>query len=128
MVDAKGPGVAGGGREPGRLPIGVEPDAYLRAVVDSAVDAIILTDDAGTVLAFNPGAERMFGYPGSDVVGRNVKMLMPEPYHSEHDGYLARYRRTGERRIIGIGREVAGRRKDGLEFPIDLAVSELNAG
>src|SRR5690242_4495129 len=84
----------------------LESAAVLRSVVEAAVDAIVVIDAVGTVLAFNPGAERMFGYEAAEVLGRNVNMLMPEPYHSEHDGYLARYRRTGERHIIGIGREV----------------------
>jgi PAS domain S-box-containing protein len=103
-----------------------ESAAVLRSLVDAAVDAIIIIDQSGTVLSFNPGAERMFGYPPGEVIGRNVNILMPEPYHSQHDGYLARFHRTGERRIIGIGREVEGRRKDGTVFPIDLAVSEVH--
>ena len=100
----------------------------LRGIVDTAVDGIITIDDRGLVETMNPAAVRIFGYAVDEVVGRNISMLMPEPYRSEHDGYLDRYQRTGERRIIGIGREVRGRRKDGTEFPMDLAVSATNLG
>jgi len=100
--------------------------ARLRGIVETAVDGIITINEHGIVETMNPAAERIFGYPANEVFGCNVSMLMPEPYHSEHDGYLERYRRTGERRIIGIGREVRGRRKDGTEFPMDLAVSATN--
>jgi two-component system sensor kinase FixL len=85
-------------------------EARLRSVVESAVDGIIVIDAAGIVEAFNQGAERQFGYGASEVIGRNVSMLMPPPYQEEHDGYLARYLRTGQARIIGIGREVTARR------------------
>jgi two-component system CheB/CheR fusion protein len=100
-------------------------EAKLRAVVDTAVDAIVTIDERGIIDAVNPATEKMFGYSAGELVGQNVKMLMPAPFGEEHDGYLARYLRTGEKRIIGIGREVQGRRKDGLVFPVDLAVSEL---
>lgn len=100
----------------------------LRAIVDTAVDGIITIDERGIVETMNPAAERIFGYSADEVVGQNVAMLMPEPYRSEHDGYIERYRRTGERRIIGIGREVRGQRKDGTEFPMDLAVSATRLG
>jgi PAS domain S-box-containing protein len=100
----------------------------LRGIVDTAVDGIITIDERGIVETMNPAAERIFGYDAKEVMGRNISLLMPEPYRSEHDSYLERYRRTGERRIIGIGREVRGRRKDGSEFPMDLAVSATNLG
>jgi PAS domain S-box-containing protein len=102
--------------------------ARLKGIVDTAVDGIITINERGVVETINPAAERTFGYRAHEVIGCNISMLMPEPYHSEHDGYLERYRRTGERRIIGIGREVRGRRKDGTEFPMDLAVSATKLG
>lgn len=100
----------------------------LRAVLESAVDAIITIDHRGIVHSVNPATERMFGYTAAEIVGNNVSMLMPSPYHEEHDEYLGRYLRTGEKHIIGIGREVEARRKDGTVFAIDLAVSEVEPG
>jgi PAS domain S-box-containing protein len=96
----------------------------LRAVVDTAVDGVILIDAEGIVLMFNPACERLFGFAAFEVIGRNVKMLMPEPYQSGHDSYLANYRDTGVRKIIGIGREVLGRKRGGATFPMDLSVGE----
>ena len=96
----------------------------LRAVVDTAVDGVILIDARGRVLMFNPACERLFGYTASEVMGQNVKMLMPTRYRDEHDRYLDSYARTGVKKIIGIGREVTGQRKDGSLFPMDLSVGE----
>lgn len=99
-------------------------EANLHAVVATAVDGVILIDAKGSILMFNPACERLFGYKSSEVIGQNVKLLMPQPYQSEHDLYLDNYHRTGARKIIGIGREVKGRRKDGSVFPMDLSVGE----
>lgn len=101
-------------------------EAHLRSVLETVPDAIIVIDDRGLIESFSPSAERLFGYGESDVLGQNVNMLMPSPYREQHDGYLARYLKTGERRIIGIGRVVVGRRADGSTFPMELAVGEIN--
>lgn len=98
------------------------------ALVDAAVDAIITIDSKGTILEFNPGATRMFGYEAAEVIGTSVNQLMPPPYSVEHDGYLHNYVSTGVKRIIGIGRRVPGRRKDGSIFPAHLAVTEFRRG
>lgn len=100
----------------------------LAAIIANAVDGIITIDGRGTVLSVNPASERIFGYGAEEMVGRNVKMLMPEPYRSEHDRYIADYQHSGEAKVIGIGREVEGRRKDGTTFPLDLAVAKLELG
>jgi PAS domain S-box-containing protein len=100
----------------------------LRAVIATAVDGVIIIDAAGTVQEYNPACERLFGYRADEVVGKNVKMLMPPPYRHEHDQYLLRYRTTGVKRIIGVGREVEGRRKDQSTFPMELSVGEARPG
>jgi PAS domain S-box-containing protein len=100
-----------------------QSEQRLRAVVDNAVDGLINIDERGVIEAFNPACERIFGYTAADVIGRNIKMLMPEPYHSAHDGYIGHYLATGEAKIIGTtGREVSAKRKDGSVFPMDLAI------
>lgn len=102
-----------------------ESEARSRAIVETAVDGIITIDEKGVIESFNPAAERIFGYHRDEVLGRNVSLLMPEPYQSEHDGYLLRYMVSGEKRIMGAGRELEGLRKDGTIFPLSLAVSEM---
>lgn len=105
-----------------------ETEERMRSIVNHVVDGIITIDHLGTVESYNPAAEKIFGYAAAEVIGNNVKMLMPEPFHGEHDGYIANYMGSGVAKIIGIGREVVGRRKDGSTFPMDLAVSEFQLG
>lgn len=97
----------------------------VRSIVESAVDAIIVIDDRGSIQAFNPSAERLFGYTVSEIIGRNVSVLMPSPDRDQHDGYLRHYLETGEHKIIGIGREVTALKKDGTRFPVHLSVGEM---
>lgn len=99
-----------------------------QAIVDTSVDGIITIDERGIIGLFNKAAERIFGYQADEVIGKNVSVLMPPPYSEEHNHYITNYLRTGKKKIIGIGREVVGQRKDGTVFPIDLAVSEVGLG
>lgn len=99
-------------------------DSLFDALIATAVDGIMVIDQRGIVRVYNKACERLFGYDAAEVIGKNVKMLMPAPYHDAHDGNLAHYVRTGEKHIIGIGREVSGRRKDGSTFPMNLSVGE----
>ncbi|TWU55245.1 PAS domain S-box protein [Rubripirellula reticaptiva] len=103
----------------------LESERKLRCVLDTAVDAIITISERGLIESFNPAAQRIFGYTADEVIGNNVRMLMPQPYRSEHDQYIGNYLTTGLKKIIGIGREVQGQRKCGAIFPMDLAVSEV---
>jgi two-component system sensor kinase FixL len=105
-----------------------ERELRLRSILDTVPDAIVLIDAQGIIQSFSPAAERLFGYTEQEVIGQNVKMLMPSPYRDEHDAYLSRYHATGERRIIGVGRVVVGRRKDGDTFPLELMVGEFHLG
>ena len=105
-----------------------DSEARLRSILESAVDGIVVIDAHGRIETFNPAAERLFGYTASEVRGQNVAMLMPAPYRDEHDQYMANYLATGKAKIIGIGREVTGRRKDGSTFPLHLAVGEMSIG
>jgi two-component system, LuxR family, sensor kinase FixL len=102
-----------------------ESEVRLRSIVETVPDAIIVIDAMGKIESFSPAAARLFGYEAEEVIGQNVRMLMPQPYRDAHDGYLARYMQTGERRIIGIGRIVVGQRKGGETFPMELAVGEF---
>jgi two-component system sensor kinase FixL len=97
---------------------------HLRSILDTVPDGVVVIDRAGIMTSFSPAAERMFGWTADEAIGRNVNLLMPEPHHSAHDGYIQRYHRTGEKRIIGAGRVVVGQRRDGSTFPMELAVGE----
>ena len=100
-------------------------EARLRAIVDTAVDGIVVINDRGIIESVNPAVTRMFGYAPEQLLGQNVKLLMPDPYHTEHDQYLNNYLSSGQKKVIGIGREVLGLRSNGISFPIELAVSEM---
>jgi two-component system, LuxR family, sensor kinase FixL len=102
-------------------------EAHLRSILDTVPDAMIVIDERGIIQSFSSAAERLFAYEPGEVVGKNIKMLMPSPYREGHDGYLDRYLETGERRIIGIGRVVVGERKGGSTFPMELAVGEMRS-
>jgi two-component system, LuxR family, sensor kinase FixL len=106
----------------------LQREAHLQSILDTVPDAMIVIDEKGAMQSFSAAAERLFGWTGAEVLGANVSMLMPSPYREAHDGYLARYVATGERRIIGIGRVVVGQRRDGSTFPMELAVGEMRVG
>jgi two-component system sensor kinase FixL len=103
-------------------------EAHLRSIIETMPDAMIVIDEEGAIQSFSPAAERLFGWSAAEVTGKNVRMLMPQPYRDDHDGYLQRYLTTGERRIIGVGRVVVGERRDGSTFPMELAVGEMVSG
>ena len=105
-----------------------ESEGRLRAIFETAIDGIITIDDRGRIMSFNPAALRIFGYAPEEVIGENVKVLMPAPYHADHARYLQNYLDTGVRKILGVGREVTGRRKDGSEFPMELSVANTLLG
>lgn len=102
-------------------------EAHLKSILDTVLDATVVSAKDGTIVSFNAAAVRQFGYAETEVVGQNLRMLMPQPYREEHDGYLQRYLTTGEKRIIGVDRVVVGQRKDGSTFPMKLAVGEMRS-
>jgi two-component system, LuxR family, sensor kinase FixL len=102
-------------------------EAHLESILATVPDAMVVIDERGAMQSFSSAAERLFGYRAGDLLGQNIKILMPSPYRENHDDYLARYLRTGEKRIIGIGRVVVGERKDGSTFPMELAVGEMRS-
>jgi len=103
-------------------------ESHLRSILDTVPDAMIVIDGHGIIQFFSSAAERLFGYAEEEAIGRNVSELMPQPDQSRHDGYLARYRSSGERHIIGIGRIVTGKRRDGATFPMHLSIGEMQSG
>ena len=103
----------------------VEREAHLQSILDTIPDAMVVIDEKGVIRSFSVAAERLFGWRAAEVIGHNVKLLMPEPYREHHDSHLERYHATGERRIIGVGRVVVGERRDGSTFPMELAVGEM---
>ncbi|WP_082666433.1 PAS domain S-box protein [Aureimonas sp. AU4] len=103
-------------------------EEHLRSILETVPDAMVVIDAKGTIRSFSKAAERLFGFGRTEVVGENVRLLMPEPYRSAHDGFLTRYEETGERRVIGVGRVVLGRRRDGSTFPMELSVGEVPTG
>lgn len=105
-----------------------ESEALTKGILDTAAEGIVTINEQGIVLSFNQAAEKIFDYEASEAIGKNVSFLMPSPYRDEHDSYLARYLRTGEKKIIGIGREITGKRKGGKVFPMELAISEVETG
>lgn len=102
-----------------------ENKTQLQAVLDVILSGVIVIDQYGTIQSVNPAVSKLFGYKKTEMIHKNVNMLMPEPYHSEHNGYLERYKKTGIKKVIGIGRDVEGRKKDGTLFPVNLAVGEM---
>lgn len=103
----------------------MENAALLKAIIQNAIDGIITIDEKGHIETINPSGCNLFQYSQEDVIGKNISMLMPQPYREAHDGYIHRYQHSGEAHIIGIGREVTGLKKDGSIFPFRLAVSEV---
>ena len=116
------------GTQPVRAASTAGRDAWVQAVLAAAVEGMIIIDEQGIVHSINPSATSIFGYAPEEVVGHNVNMLMASPFREAHDGYLEQYRETGRRHVIGTGREVVGRRKDGSEVPLELSVSEVDLG
>jgi two-component system, LuxR family, sensor kinase FixL len=102
-------------------------ELHLQSILDTVPEAMIVIDERGVINSFSSAAERLFGHAADEVIGQNIKMMMPSPYRENHDDYLQRYLRTGEKRIIGTGRVVVGARKDGSIFPMELAVGEMKS-
>ena len=120
--------MANSGSSATAIAVAREREERLRSITRTAPDAIVVIDETGVIDTVNPATERLFGYSSAELVGENVKILMPSPYREAHDAHLARYGETGEKHVIGIGRVVVGRRKDGTTFPARLSIGEIELG